>query len=319
MILMVNLTAEQQKVINNLTKALNKEVALGDILQSMMSALGVEGTPVNAVAATGTLTLTGVVKDGETVTIGTDVYEFVTDAAKSVAEGNIPVDIADRATAANVVLTLDTQPIAGDTFTLGNVTYIFVPVGTATGPCEVSIGADLAEAKLNLVAAINGTDEVNDPHLLVSAGEFVADACTITALKGGTGGNAIASTETFTAGTNIFATATLASGDDCSAANAILDLVAEITASDTVGVSAVDGSGDTVVITADVAGVRGNDISTTETLANGSFGAAKLAGGVNGTISSGVNFMIDDTNLYVCVGQNGIADANWKKVTLSSL
>lgn len=316
---MVNLTVQEKKILNNMSKVLDKNVSLGDIIQGLITASCTSGTPVNASAATGTLTLTGVVKDGETVTIGTDVYEFATDAAKSVVVGNIPVDIAARTTAASVVLTMDTQPTAGDTFTLGTTTYIFVPVGTANAAGEVSIGADLAAAKVNLVAAINGTDEFNDPHALVSAGEFVADACTITALKGGTGGNTIASTETFTTGTNVFATTTLATGADCSAANAILDLVDEITASDTQGVTAVDGTGDTIVITADVAGVAGNDIVTTTTITNGSFGAGKLSGGVNGTVSVGINFMIDDTNLYICTAENGIDDANWKKITLSSL
>lgn len=319
MTLMVNLTNQQKKILNNLSKALDNGVSLGDIIQGLITASCTSGTPINAVAAHGTLTLTGVVVDGETVTIGDDVYEFVTDDAQSVVAGHIPVDIKDRTTAANGTLTLAAQPTAGDTFTIGAVTYIFVPVGTATGPCEVSIGADLAAAKLNLVAAINGTDGINDPHLLVSAGEFVVNACAITALKGGTIGNSIATTETFTSGLNVFAAGTLGSGADCTAANAILDLITAITANDTMGVSAVDGDGDTIVITADVAGIAGNNIATTETMANGSFGAVKLAGGVNGTTSVGINFMIDETNLYICTAENGIHDANWKKITLSSL
>ena len=44
-----------------------------------------EGTPVNAVASQGTLTISGVAIDGETVTIGSDVYEFCADAAQSCA------------------------------------------------------------------------------------------------------------------------------------------------------------------------------------------------------------------------------------------
>ena len=47
-------------------------------------------------------------------------------------------------------------------------------------------------------------------------------------------------------------------------------------------VSAVDGAGDTVVLTALVAGAAGNSIATTETCTNASFGSATLTGGADG-------------------------------------
>jgi hypothetical protein len=62
------------------------------------------GTSVSAAAATGVLTFSGVVADGQTVTIGTDVYEFDTDA--SVTAGNILVDVSGGATAADAVTAL---------------------------------------------------------------------------------------------------------------------------------------------------------------------------------------------------------------------
>lgn len=62
------------------------------------------GTAVNAVSATGALTFSGAVSDGETVTIGADVYEFDTD--EDVAEGNILVDVSGGATAAAAVTAL---------------------------------------------------------------------------------------------------------------------------------------------------------------------------------------------------------------------
>jgi hypothetical protein len=46
----------------------------------------------------------------------------------------------------------------------------------------------------------------------VKIGSFVSDDATVTARRAGLDGNALASTETFTAGTNIFATATLLGG-----------------------------------------------------------------------------------------------------------
>ena len=133
---------------------------------------------------------------------------------------------------ASVALTIDTQPTSGDTFTIGDKTYIFVPVGTDNGNGEISIGADLAAAQAAIVAAINGTDDHNTPHPLVFADDFADDAADITAFIGGTIGNAIATTETFTAATNIFSAVTLGGGNNCSAADAALAVIAAVNGND---------------------------------------------------------------------------------------
>ena len=62
--------------------------------------------------ATGTLTISGTVPDGETVTIGTRVYEFDTDG--STTGDNQVADISASATASEGTLTVDTQPTALD-------------------------------------------------------------------------------------------------------------------------------------------------------------------------------------------------------------
>lgn len=320
------LTATEKKVLDNLTKVMNPSVALGDTLQEVIDAVGVDGTPVNAVAASKSLAVTGVVKHGEKVTInnpivtGTDVYEFTTNPMLLSDENNIPVDISAYVDYSSGYLTMDTRPTAGDTVTIGERTYIFVPVGTANAEGEVSIGADLAGAQANLVAAINGTDGINTPHTLVFALDFVANEMSLQAYVGGTIHNTTPTTETFTAATNVFGAATLSGGTDCTAANAILALVDAITASDTQGVGAADGTGDTIDLTADVAGVVGNDISISETMTNAAFagGATKLSGGVDGTVSPGTKIMVDDTYLYVSIGANTTADANWRRISLSS-
>lgn len=316
---MNQLTTAEKKLINNLSMVHDPDVKLGDLLAAIIGQSAEEGTPVNAANATGTLTISGVVKDGEKVTIGTDIYEFLTDDAQSkTAPSNIAVDISDVSTKAAGTLTMDVQPSAGDTVTVGTKTYIFVPVGTANQDGEVSIGANLAGAQAALVAAINGTDSVNEAHPLVTAAAFAANACVITAIWGGTAGNAIATTETFTAITNIFAAATLTLGTDCPAADAITALVAAIDGYDTQDVTAVDGAGDTVVLTADIAGIFGNAIVTTETMANGAFGAATLTGGVDGTIADGSKFMMDATYLYACLTGNTISEKNWRRISLGS-
>jgi len=318
---MNQLTNVEKLVFNNLSQRVNKDIMLGDKLFEIIGLVGETGTPVNAVAATETLTLTGVVKDGETVTIGSDVYEFLSDVAQTkTVSTNIPVDIIATTVKASRVLTMDTQPLSGDTITIGTKTYIFVPVGTANVDGEVQIGADLPGAKVNLVAAINGTDGVCTPHPLVTAAAFVANACTITALVGGTVGNAIATTETFTAGTNIFAGVTLASGADCSAANAVTAFVAKVAASDTQGVGAVAGAGTTVVLTADVAGIIGNDIQLDVDMANATFseGSSEMSGGIDGTVAVGTKFLMDSSYLYVCLAGNTTADDNWRRVAIGT-
>lgn len=325
---MNNLTTTEKKVINNLSKALKSSVQLGDLLQLVIASLSEAGTPANAVVASEVLTVSGVVLHGETITFnnpakpGIDVYEFLADAAqKKRVSTNIAVDITDSTTASTGTLTMDTQPIAGDKVTIGAKVFTFVPVGTDTADGEISIGVDVAAAQAAFVAAINGTDGVNDPHPLVSAGAFAANASVITALIGGVAGDAIATTETFTAATNVFAAVTLGTGADCTAANAITALVAAITAYDTQDIIAADGAGDTVTLTSAIAGAIGNDITLAATMTNGSFtdDATEMSGGVDGTVSSGVKIMVDETNLYICFLPNTKNDRNWRRVELRSL
>jgi hypothetical protein len=123
-------------------------------------------------------------------------------------------DAPVNAVAGDVTLTMDTQPTAGDTMTIGEKVYTFTADGTAAADGEIDVGADLADAKTLVVAAINGTDTINTAHPLVTAAAFATDDCTITAITKGTAGNAVVSTETFTAATNVFDTVTLEDGVD---------------------------------------------------------------------------------------------------------
>lgn len=240
-----------------------------------------------SVAATGTLSVTGTVVDAETVSIGSDVYEFCADEAQTVSEGNIAVDITAYTTKAHGTLTLPVKPTATDTIVIGTTTYTFVADGDFDTAGEIPIGENVAATQVNIVAAINGTDLVNSADPAVTAADFADNACVITALIGGVAGNSIGTTETFTAETNAFAAATLGSGADCSAANGITALVAAINANDAVGVGATDGTGDTVVLVADIKGTAGNSITTTETMSHASFGGGTLSGGASGTVAAG--------------------------------
>ena len=315
------LTATELKVLNNLSQVHNPAVSLGAKLQEIISASGETGTPVNAVAAKVTLGITGVCVDGETFTIDGATYEFLADAAQSkTAPANIAVDIVSKTVKASGTLTVDTQPTNGDTLTIGAKTYIFVPVGTANADGEISIGADLAGAQAAIVAAINGTDGHNTANVSATAGAFAANASTITALIGGTVGNSIATTETFTAGTNIFAAATLGGGTNCTAANTALAVIAAVNANSASKVTASAGTGNDVLLTADIAGVVGNAIAVSDTMANAAFAdaATALSGGVDGTVASGMKIMVDATYMYVCLNGNTTAEKNWRRVSLGS-
>lgn len=313
------LTATELKVLNNLSQVHNPAVSLGAKLQEIIGASGETGTPVNAVAAKVTLGITGVCIDGETFTIDGVTYEFLADAAQSkTAPANISVDIVNKTVKASGTLTVDTQPTNGDTLTIGAKTYIFVPVGTANADGEISIGADLDGAQASIVAAINGTDGHNTANDSATAGAFAANASTITALIGGTVGNAIATTETFTAATNIFASATLGTGTNCTAANTALAVIAAVNANSASKVTASAGTGNDVLLTADVAGAVGNAIAVSDTMANAAFGASALSGGVDGTVASGMKIMIDTTYMYVCLNGNTTAEKNWRRVSLGS-
>jgi hypothetical protein len=308
--------------LKNPIEALGTQV---DTNTAAIAAIGTDviipnGTPVNAVAASGTLTVSGVVIDSETVTVGADVYEFAADAAQSVTGGNIAVDITAVTTASQGTLTVDTQVTSGNTMTIGSKVFTFVPDGTANADGEIDIGTDLATGQAAIIAAINGTDGYNVASTVVTAAAFATDASVLTALVGGVAGDLIATTETFTAVTNIFDAATLGTttaGADCTAANAITAIVAAEVASGTEPVTFADGAGDTVTVTANVSGVLANAIATTETMANGAFGAVTLEGGVDGTVGVLGETVGDTSYIYRCTATNTIVDANWSRTAVT--
>jgi len=320
------MTAKQIRELNDLMMIHNSDVDLGDILQGLIGEGTDSGTPVNAVNAIETLALTGVAIHGDSVTIdnpeepGTDVYEFAADADQSVSDiDTIAVDITGYVGYAVGTLTMDTQPIAGDKVTIGTKVYTFVPLGTDNADGEVSVGADLAAAQSALSMAIAG-DGTSTPHPLVGVTGFVGNDLVITALIGGTAGNAIATTTAFTAITNIFAAVTLGTGTNCSTANAKIALMAAITASDTQGVGATSAAGTTILLTSDVAGQVGNSIVLAEDLTNGNFvaDAVNLSGGVDGTVAPALKLIADATYLYFTLVANTTAGKNWRRMALGA-
>ena len=113
-------------------------------------------------------------------------------------------------------LTLDTLPTDGDTMTVDYKTYTFQDTLTDVDGNIKIVAGDLAATQANLVAAFDlsgvaGTDYATSmiKHWTVSIAAFAANNAVLTAKVGGTVGNSIVTTETFTAVTNVFDAATL--------------------------------------------------------------------------------------------------------------
>ena len=237
-----------------------------------------------------------------------------------VAEGHIAIPVYDISTPAAGTLTMAVQPTAGDTITLGEKTYIFVPNGTDTADGEVSIGADLAGAQAALVAAVNGTDEFNNQNEDVKMAAFVADVATLEAIVAGVYGNIITTTSTFTSASNLLSGLTLINGADCSTANALVAIAAAVTDNDTQGVAAAVHATEDIV-TFSALGEEANSIEVSTTMVNASFpvDTTSLSGGANATEADSIKLMIDEDYLYVCTAPNTISGSNWRRISLGNV
>ena len=93
------------------------------------------------------------------------------------------------------VLTVTEIPDVDDEIDISSMNYVFVAADPSPG--EIAQGASVAEAVANIVAAINGTDEVNAANADVTA---AADGSTVvlTAVALGTDGNAVTTVYTAT-------------------------------------------------------------------------------------------------------------------------
>jgi len=84
-------------------------------------------------------------------------------------------------------------------------------------------------------------------------------------------------------------------------------------------VTATTNTNTTQLVVANIAGTLANAIATTETSTHLAWGAATLAGGVNGTVADDTGTLAkDSTYLYITTAANTIADANWRRVSLGS-
>ncbi len=140
-------------------------------------------------------------KDGETVTIGDQVFELTTDG--TVQAGRIPVDLTESAAnTATGTLTTTGNAVADETVTIGGRVYTWK--AALTGSNQVLVGASAQDSLDNLEAAVTGGAGAGTiygtgtvAHADVNAVRISA-TLVVTAKVRGTGGNAIATTETMT-------------------------------------------------------------------------------------------------------------------------
>lgn len=320
------------KILNaNVTAA--KLAATLDLTGHALSNLSIEsGTPVNAVAAAGLLTLIGTVVDGETIVIGGETFEIDTDS--TVGPGNIAIDVSAFAVASQATLTVTgggNQIADADTVTIDDggtneKVYTFKTTLTPTEG-EVLIGANDTAALLNLKNAINHEGTPDTDYSCAAAHPTVvgtsSDATTliVSAFTPGTAGDSIATAKVAAELSWDGNLGTTTSGVDCPAADADGVLVTDITAGSAI-VVATQGSGTTVLIAMLIAGVAGNSVSFSTDIANGSVDDTELGtavAGVDGTVGTARKILVDATNLYIAIAANTIVDANWKKLVLQSI
>jgi len=261
------------------------------------------------------------------------------------AEGLLTIAVKPVAAVAAVgTLTIDTKPIDGDTLTIDSEVYTYQDTLTNVAG-NVAIGATLATAQENIVAAVARADgygtkyaAATDQHPTVTMADFASDDALLTARTPGAAGDAIATTETFDEGTNVFDATTLgavttgidadtvtvdtteytfvdtstgAAGEvviGATLASAQAALVAAVASHTTVTMAAF--AANDAVLTAVTPGTGGNALASTETFASASnfFDATTL-----GTETLGVNGVKTELELFtnitsVTVVRNGAGD-----------
>jgi hypothetical protein len=282
-----------------------------------------QGTAICSVASAGTLTIGEPVTANDTIVIDLIAYTFKTGPTYAKAQGT---------------LKMATKPTDTNTVTIGDNVYTFVPTPSVAG--DVAIGSLVGDSQDNLIIAINTGDTYNSVHPLVTIGAFDgADDVVVTAKLPGTDGNAIASTETLADGADVWDATTLGTttlgglltalqiGIGADEAATKLAITAAIMGTDLVNtahgtVIAGAFAGDSMVVTAKVAGVIGDSIPTTDTLTHSTNQFAEptlgtTVAGVNGTSGKPGDQFIDTTYLYICVERATIA-GNWRRIAIGS-
>ena len=238
--------------------------------------LNLDSSAADPEKAIGTFTMTGNAADSETITIGSTTYTFKTALSAGPTVANeVLLGATAAVTLANLTGAINHETTGGQTegttYSTGTVantsvtattaaadpvkaTGIFTVTGNAANDETITIGSTIYTFKDDLTTV--PATVANEIHIGAAAADTLAN------LKGAinheAGGGQTEGT-TYSTGTveNTFAAATAATAT-------------------TLSLEALTG------------GTSGNSIATTESVANGSFAAATLAGGTNDTFSTSV-------------------------------
>ena len=247
--------------------------ALDDAVSDLENYVLPGSTPVNAVAASKALTVSGLPNDRDTVTIGAKTYRF-----RDAIGANI---------AATGTLTVSGLPVANQTIVIGNKTYRWTTSLSTEG---VNAGKVLTFSglALNTETVIVGTKTYTFKTNLTE----VKATGTLTLSANVTDGNSVLiGTTKYTFKEILGAAYDVKIG--ASASDTIDNLIAAINGAAGEGttygdgteghllVSAAAGAGDTMTVTALLPGIAGNNIATTELSGVCSWGAGTLGSGVN--------------------------------------
>lgn len=238
--------------------------------------------------ASNRLTVTGVPAEGATFTIGNDCYEIDTDG--SYTEGNIPVTLEASVKASGTfslneeeeedtfILEAGQKSVVTETVPIRGITSVTLNETPLVGDDPVD-GFTAVLATGTITLGSNVTVQDND--------ELVVTYSVETTVSDG---------ETITIGDKIYEFDTDGEvaeghervwvGENAAASAAITALAAIINRLDSANVVAVDGIGDTLDVTAVVAGTVGNSIVVATDCANGSWDVAEgtLEGGEDPTV-----------------------------------
>jgi hypothetical protein len=339
---------------NNLNSISSAEIAAGavdaaalaatiDLAATSFTSFTIEeGTPVNAVAAAQTLTLTGVIVPGshaesvvtsdatnvaedETLTIGSTVYRFRDTLAQA-------YDVKIGASAA---ITLDNLKAAINASGTPGTEYF---TGTLAHPTVVA--TDNNDTTQKVVARVPGT-AANTAATTTTASHL---SFPDTTLGGGTGtSNPGVAPETVTIDSVVYSFVDVLSETNApaaaivnqvlfgaSSAEALDNLKLAINAGATAGtnystgtvvhptVTADANDNTSQVVTAKVKGTAAESIAVDDSLSNGAWGDTNLAAGVDGTVGKANEVLADATYLYHAVAANTVADTNWRRISLGS-
>ena len=264
--------------------------------------------PVVPVSASATLSFTGDINQGDTITINGRTYEFDIDG--SIRPGNIPIDVTGKAVPAAGTLTATLPVVLGDTVTIGTDTYVIA--GDSSNPKNINIsGGTKTKATGVLTLTGNIVPGVHAESVLTSDGTVPSSGDTVTI-----------GDETYTFVSSLSDPAIpfeVVIGT--SAATALDNLKAAINLSAGAGsvygtgttkntsVVATDNTDTTQKVVARVPGTAGNSIAVSETSNHLSWGGSTLGGGVNAeTVSINGRAYSFVTVLSEINGADAIAD-----------